>query len=354
MILAKTFDKIEVGKVYPHQENKVLFANKGKQGLFVFQKKEDEIMRKGILVLLVASLLVGTGGAVLAKGDEVNVKVNGSLINFPDAKPYIDPTNSRTMVPARFVSEALGYQVFWNEAHRKVIIQKTINGKGFIVTLKEGENKAEVDGKQVTFDAKAVIKDNRTFVPLRFVSESFGADVDWMDKERLVVITTGDGTGAVPGNSAGTMTPSTGGTGTMPGNTPSNGTGTSPAGVGEKVGADKQFTVIAPSLPDLLLPKDSDTEPAVQSFLDSLSFDKSTSTLRGKIPTNIPKGYIFTLDFDTNGKNTRLQLKEGEVFELPVAGKDSGLFFALAVYPELKNSVSVNLPAMTVEWGTKR
>ncbi|CAI8943472.1 Copper amine oxidase N-terminal domain-containing protein [Brevibacillus sp. IT-7CA2] len=321
--------------------------------------KSDVI--KGVVALTMLAS-IATPIAVLAKDGNVNVKVNGTLVNFPDAKPYIDDSNDRTMVPARFVSEALGYQVFWNEAQRKVIIQKTVNGKGFIVTLKEGENKAEVDGKQVTFDAKAVIKDDRTFVPLRFVSESFGADVDWVEKESLVVITTsegaGAGTGKVPGNGAGTTTPPTGGTGTgtTPGSTPSNGTGTSPsAGVGEKVGADKQFTVVAPSYPDMLMPKDPVTEPAVEAFLGSLKYENGTLT--GKIP-NLPKGHLMTLTY-TDGKDKSLnqnftKTKEGQSFSIKISNNGGKVTFAIYEGNLGKNDVYITIPEMKVEWGSKR
>jgi hypothetical protein len=42
----------------------------------------------------------------------------------------------------------------------------------------------------VTLDAPAELKDERTMVPLRFISEAFGANVDWNDKEKVVTIET--------------------------------------------------------------------------------------------------------------------------------------------------------------------
>ncbi|MGG1441316.1 stalk domain-containing protein [Brevibacillus laterosporus] len=43
----------------------------------------------------------------------VEVKVNGSVITFPDAQPYIDSRSKHTMIPIRFVSEALDLGVEW-------------------------------------------------------------------------------------------------------------------------------------------------------------------------------------------------------------------------------------------------
>lgn len=115
---------------------------------------------------------------------KVKVQVDGKMIDFPDAKPFIDPVSWRTLVPVRFVSQALGAKVDWNDAKRTV----TINNGGKIMTLKIGENKALVGNRTVTFEQPAIIKDSRTFVPLRFVSESYGILVRWLQPETTVLI----------------------------------------------------------------------------------------------------------------------------------------------------------------------
>lgn len=284
---------------------------------------------KKALVSITLLTAVITPITAFADSEEVKVKVDGNLVNFPDAQPYIDESNNRTMVPARFVSEALGYQVFWNEAQRKVVITKTINGKGVIVTLKEGENKAEVDGKIVTFDASAVIKNDRTFVPLRFVSESFGATVQWDEAQRLVTITTGNETG-------------TGG-----GTTPSPGTG-----IGEVIVKD-------PANPNWLLPPSPETQPAVEEFLASLKL--GNGVLTGKIP-KIPDGYKYVVDFtdkdiiggDPNKRQTITKLASGQTFTINV-GDGGQLSFALSDQTgAIRNGVYVQIPEMTAEWSAKR
>lgn len=50
-------------------------------------------------------------------------------------------------------------------------------------------------------------------------------------------------------------------------------------------GSGTKVTVVPSTTPDLLLPKDAASEPAIQAFLDSLIFDKSTNT---KIPSTFP------------------------------------------------------------------
>lgn len=113
----------------------------------------------------------------------VLVYVNGKKVNFPDQQPYINE-NNRTMVPVRFISESLGAEVEWDDKNKTVIIQK--NDK--TIKLKIGENKADVNDEIIVFDTKAELKNSRTMVPLRFISEALGAKVNWINDTRTVEI----------------------------------------------------------------------------------------------------------------------------------------------------------------------
>lgn len=67
--------------------------------------------------------------------------------------------------------------------------QVIIQKDGNIVTLKVGEKSALVNGKKVNFDTKAELKNSRVMVPLRFISEVLGAKITWDEKSRTVEIT---------------------------------------------------------------------------------------------------------------------------------------------------------------------
>lgn len=279
---------------------------------------------------------------VLADSKEIQVRVDNVSVQFPDAKPFIDPFTSRTMIPIRFVSEKLGASVEWDGAKQTVTMTK--DGKQ--ISLKIGEKKAIVAGKQITFDAAATLQNNRTFVPLRFVSEAYGAKVDWLATERLVLITTNlpDGTGT-----SGTTTPGAG----QPGTTnPGNGN-TSTSGVGSKVGVDGQFTVVAPSYPNMLLPKHPETEPAIDAFVASLKYENGK--ISGVVP-DLPEGYLMGLLYTDKVDKTMTKdltgTKEGQAFSIPV-GRGT-LSFVIYQGNEGKNEVYVKLPEMEVEWGNKR
>lgn len=147
--------------------------------------KESIAVRLVIILFFLVSQF-GVFQAETMAFQDIRVQINGSQVNFPDDKPYIDTNTGRTMVPIRFISEKLGAKVDWNNAERKAIIQK--DGKTIVLPI--GSNTAMVNGKPVTFDAPAVLKGVRTFVPLRFISEAYGAKVDWDAKTGVVKITT--------------------------------------------------------------------------------------------------------------------------------------------------------------------
>ena len=113
----------------------------------------------------------------------LRVVVNGEKIDFPDAQPFID-TNGRTQVPVRFVSEALGAQVDWNGDTKKVTVE--LNNRKVVLTI---DKKAyEISGQSFEMDTVALLIESRTFVPIRFVSEALGAKVSWNQNSKTVYI----------------------------------------------------------------------------------------------------------------------------------------------------------------------
>lgn len=111
---------------------------------------------------------------------EIKIMVSGKEIK-PETPAYIE--NGRTMVPLRFISEALGEKVDWNAETKSVII-----GDNKAV-LAIGSKEIDANGKKITIDSPAVIKNSRTFVPLRAISEILGAKVDWDGATKTVSIT---------------------------------------------------------------------------------------------------------------------------------------------------------------------
>lgn len=111
------------------------------------------------------------------------VDLNGETVIFPDTQPYINDDN-RTMVPVRFVSEKLKAVVIWDPDKYQVTV---LTGDS-IISMLVGDRNILVDGKIVQLDTEVIIKDGRTMVPLRFISEALKCQVEWNEKIQTVYI----------------------------------------------------------------------------------------------------------------------------------------------------------------------
>ena len=100
-----------------------------------------------------------------------------------DVAPKI--VNDRTMLPIRIVAESLGGTVTWNGELQRVTIQKGAD----VILITIGADTAYVNGTAVKLDAAAFVENGRTYLPLRFVSETLGAQVVWNEAEKKVTIT---------------------------------------------------------------------------------------------------------------------------------------------------------------------
>jgi hypothetical protein len=54
------------------------------------------------------------------------------------------------------------------------------------------KNKIKVRNKHIDFDVPPVIKEGRTLIPVRAVTQGLGAEVDWNQKDKIVIIKRGD------------------------------------------------------------------------------------------------------------------------------------------------------------------
>ena len=132
-------------------------------------------------VVLLTSIFSCIG--VFAENSGVKVYLDENEVVFPDAKPFID-TRERTLVPIRFVSEALGAKVDWNNDTKTVYIEKDNDKIRYTIN----EFRAYLNDKVVSFDSFGILKENRTFVPLRFISEMLMCDVNWNESDKTVSI----------------------------------------------------------------------------------------------------------------------------------------------------------------------
>lgn len=173
-------------------------------------------MKKMMALFLAGMMIFGCAGTVFAK--EISVTVGERPVEFTDAKPYIDE-KGRTMVPLCPVADAMGIDVEWDRRTKTAVFSETydpgiqgfgydVNGRavsGEIVYLslsfQVGEPQVEMfanvkkdDGEMTMIadrfqmDTTAVVKDGRTYAPLRYMVQSFGYDVGWDGATSTVTI----------------------------------------------------------------------------------------------------------------------------------------------------------------------
>jgi hypothetical protein len=112
-----------------------------------------------------------------AHGEQV--VVNGKVL---DAKVHIE--NGTTLVALRPIFEALGATVDW-DAQTKTV--KAMKGDTKI-QLTIGSSKAKLNNEEVVLDVPGRVIQSSTLVPLRFVSVSLGAGVNWDNKTKTATI----------------------------------------------------------------------------------------------------------------------------------------------------------------------
>ncbi len=136
----------------------------------------------------VAKMNTADSKAVALKVNCSRSLVGGIERTVPDAVPTI--VNGRTLVPVRFITEAIGADVAWDDASKSATV--TSEGKTIVFTLDKAEYTSNNEIKQL--DQPPMIINNRMMLPLRALSEEIGRKVFW-DESGLIVISKEDVSG---------------------------------------------------------------------------------------------------------------------------------------------------------------
>ena len=162
---------------------------------FLYQSTDSDKPHQQEFLNMIDSARYNNGGSNINNGNigysgnssgKINLYVNGRQV-FPDSDPVI--VNDRTFVPIRFVAEAMGCKVSWNDFIQTARIEggKTtidiIVGDYSILKFTEGEMPQEI-----ALDVPSQLINDRTYIPIRAVAEAFGAAVDWDEITQSVFI----------------------------------------------------------------------------------------------------------------------------------------------------------------------
>lgn len=110
-----------------------------------------------------------------------NVIIVDGDVKF-DTPPVIK--EGRTLIPVRAISEGMGAEVGWN-AEDKIV---TITKGDKVIVFNLTENKVFVDEVEIIIDVPAKVMNNRTMVPLRFIAEQLGLNVEYDEEMQTIVI----------------------------------------------------------------------------------------------------------------------------------------------------------------------
>lgn len=156
--------------------------------IFHISNHERRETMKKLLLLLILLVLLASPLRIVATAAEPNmpsIKIITVVLNDKeetdwdylntDVEPYL--FEGVTLVPLRAVAEKFDYTVEYKDIERKIIIKDASNENELIFTI--GSTEVQVNGKKDILLQPPVIRDNRTFIPVRYVSEFFGLEVAW-------------------------------------------------------------------------------------------------------------------------------------------------------------------------------
>lgn len=140
-------------------------------------------MRKFVMTIasaIVMCLLFSVGTSHAADGD-VRLYLNRTELQ-PEVPARIIEGN--TLVPVRIVSEGIGADVSWNQEEQMVTIERN----GMLIQLVIDQTEAVVNGVKHELEVAPLLDSGNTLLPVRFVSENLGLEVEWDPLSRAVFL----------------------------------------------------------------------------------------------------------------------------------------------------------------------
>lgn len=154
-------------------------------------------MKRTLSCLALAASMLFSSSAVFAKDAAPSIRVDDRAIHFEDQQPVLLEAENRILVPARGVFEAMDAKVQWWQDFKKVTVDSYNNVIHLELTLDNPTmlvytyttSLLKPEKAEVTLDAAPQLMNDRTMIPLRAISESLKAVVDWDQAQQLVDIT---------------------------------------------------------------------------------------------------------------------------------------------------------------------
>lgn len=144
--------------------------------------KNKSGISKFLLLLLILSSFIFSGYKIQKP---IKIYINGQLVESDQPPLIID---NRTFVPIRVIAEDLGAIVNYDNKDRIVTIKR--DKTNILLTIGDdiARISSDVETRPAILDAPAFLRNDRTYLPLRSISELFGMQVDWDGGKRAVYI----------------------------------------------------------------------------------------------------------------------------------------------------------------------
>jgi len=149
----------------------------------------------GFLTAAVLALSVILPSAYAAQPPAVHVAVDNEVVLFPDAQPFVD-AGGNVLVPLFFTGQMLGASVKWNEKDNSVTIE--YSSDTILITMPLNSDIATsvtLNNEIVSTDTAPFIKDDRTYVSLKFLSDLMHCGTSWDGRTHTAFVTSPGYTG---------------------------------------------------------------------------------------------------------------------------------------------------------------
>ena len=151
-------------------------------------KKLNKIAVLGLMTMVLSTSVFAAGKLPKDASDKnIDIFINDTVQTIPQemGRAYFDKKTNRVMVPIRYISENLGAQINFYERNENNTRGVLIGAIDVLVELDINSTKAKVNkaGNEsiIELDSRTILYDGRTYVPIRFISETLGLSVDWKD-----------------------------------------------------------------------------------------------------------------------------------------------------------------------------
>jgi hypothetical protein len=147
-----------------------------------YDKRSESIEAEWVAQIIQLRPKVVRDASANQYSEEIRVYINRQRLLLTD-QPFIE--QGRTLIPMRAFFEALGAEVDWDPVNR---IASGTRG-GITIRIPIDSKSPTVNGTLKEIDVPARIVNNRTYIPLRFVGEALGEEVEWNGNTRSIFIT---------------------------------------------------------------------------------------------------------------------------------------------------------------------